>query len=52
MPTVTLALTEPKFGRYIYLDPKTNRIHLLLPIVSGPEGIGLDNTCKAVYAVQ
>jgi len=37
--------------RYIYINPKTNRVHLLMPIMSGTE-IGLDNTCKAVYSLQ
>ncbi|MFI4963691.1 MAG: hypothetical protein ACHP6H_07550, partial [Legionellales bacterium] len=35
----------------IYVNPKTNTVHLLLPLVSGSD-IGLDNTCKSVFAVQ
>ena len=44
-------LTEPTNPRYIYINPKTNQVHVLLPIVSGTE-IGLDNTCKSVFALQ
>jgi len=44
-------LTEPTNPRYIYINPKTNQVHILMPIVSGTE-IGLDNTCKSVFALQ
>ena len=44
-------LTEPTAPRYIYINPSTNRVHLMLPVVSGT-GIGLDNTCKAVSSSQ
>jgi hypothetical protein len=44
-------LTEPTHSRYVYINPKTNQVHLLMPIVSG-ERIGLDNTCKSVFALQ
>ena len=42
---------EPSAPRYIYINPKTNVVHLLMPIMSGTE-IGLDNTCKSVYSLQ
>ncbi|KTD55556.1 hypothetical protein Lsan_3108 [Legionella santicrucis] len=46
-----LPLQEPIAPRYIYINPKTNVVHLLMPIMSGTE-IGLDNTCKSVYSLQ
>jgi len=45
-----LPLKEPSSARYIYLSPE-NIIHIFMPVVSGTT-IGLDNTCKAVYALQ
>ncbi len=48
---ITIPLTEPVSPRYIYVNQKNNQVHLLMPIVSGTE-IGLDNTCKSVYALQ
>lgn len=44
-------LQEPIQPKYLYINPKTNIVHLLLPIMSGSE-IGSDNTCKAVYSLQ
>ena len=46
-----LPLREPISPRNVYFNPKTNKIHLLMPIMSGSE-IGLDNTCKSVYSLQ
>ena len=46
-----IPLTEPTCSRYVYINPKTNQVHLLMPIVSGTE-IGLDNTCKSGFALQ
>lgn len=46
-----ISLTEPTSPRYLYINPKTNRVHVLMPIVSGTQ-IGLDNTCKSVFAMQ
>lgn len=46
-----IPLTEPTAPRYIYINPVTNRVHLLLPVVSGTT-IGLDNTCKGVSSSQ
>lgn len=46
-----LPLKEPTISRYLYINPETNRVHLLMPIMSGSE-IGLDNTCKSVYSLQ
>ena len=44
-------LTEPTSPRYLYINPKTNKVHVLMPIVSGTR-IGLDNTCKSVSSLQ
>ena len=46
-----IPLTEPTAPRYIYVNLSTNTVHLLMPLVSGMD-IGLDNTCKSVFAVQ
>ncbi len=46
-----LAIKEPITPRYVYINPETNTVHLLMPIMSGTE-IGLDNTCKSVYSLQ
>lgn len=46
-----IPLTEPTAPRYIYINPANNRVHLMLPVVSGT-GIGLDNTCKGVSSSQ
>ncbi|KTD72646.1 SidC [Legionella tucsonensis] len=45
-----LPLKEPLSARYLYLSPE-NIVYIFMPIVSGT-AIGLDNTCKAVYALQ
>jgi hypothetical protein len=44
-------LTEPSAPRYIYINPETNMVHVLMPVVSGVQ-IGLDNTCKSVASLQ
>ncbi|MDR3491370.1 MAG: hypothetical protein P4M12_04905 [Gammaproteobacteria bacterium] len=46
-----LLFKEPTAPRHIYINKKTNRVHLFMPIMSGTE-IGLDNTCKSVYSLQ
>ena len=46
-----LPIKEPTAPRHVYINPKTNTVHLLMPIMSGTE-IGLDNTCKSVYSLQ
>lgn len=46
-----IPLREPISPRNVYFNPKTNKIHLLMPIMSGSE-IGLDNTCKSAYSLQ
>jgi hypothetical protein len=46
-----LPIKEPTAPKYLYINPKTNTVHLLMPIMSGTE-IGLDNTCKSVYSLQ
>jgi hypothetical protein len=43
--------TEPTTPRYIYINPLTNEVHLLVPIVGGQE-IGTDNTCKSTVALD
>ncbi|VEB36325.1 SidC homolog [Legionella sainthelensi] len=45
-----LPLKEPLSAKYLYIEPE-NTVHIFMPIVSGTH-IGLDNTCKAVYALQ
>ena len=46
-----LLCQEPQFSPYLYVNPEDNRVHLMLPIVSGDQ-IGLDNTCKTVQEMQ
>lgn len=48
---MSFPLTEPTNPRYLWIHPETNRVYILMPIVSGTR-IGLDNTCKSVYALQ
>ena len=45
-----LPLKEPVFANYLYVSPD-NVVQVLMPVVSGTN-IGLDNTCKAVLALQ
>ena len=45
-----LLLKEPVFAKYLYVSPD-NVVHVFMPVVSGTF-IGLDNTCKAVFALQ
>jgi len=42
---------EPVAPRYIYVNPETNQVHLMVPIASG-DSIGNDNTCKTVLALK
>lgn len=42
---------EPVSPRYIHINPKTNQVHLLVPIVGGQE-ISTDNTCQATVALK
>jgi hypothetical protein len=37
---------EPANPRFIYVNPNSNKIHLLVHVVGGQE-ISTDNTCKA-----
>ena len=46
-----IRLTEPESARYIYINEKTNKVHLLVPIVGGEE-ISRDNTCKATLLLK
>ena len=49
-----MPLTEPTSApgaRYVYINPKTNQVHLLMPVVGGV-GIGVDNTCASVRGMQ
>ncbi len=32
-----IPFTEPTAPRYIYINPETNRVHLLVPVVGGQE---------------
>ena len=45
-----IKLTEPVAPRYIHINPQTNHVHVLVPLVGGQE-IGTDNTCKALVAI-
>lgn len=44
-------LREPTQPRYLYVDPETNTVHLLMPITSGTS-ISTDNTCRAGTVTQ
>lgn len=46
-----IPLTEPVSPRYIHLNPATNKVHLMVPVVGGQE-ISTDNTCKATVALR
>ncbi len=46
-----IPFTEPTEPRYIYINPTTNTVHLLVPVVSGEE-IGTDNTCQSTAALD
>ncbi len=46
-----IPFTEPLNPRHIYIDPTTNNVHLLVPVVGGEE-IGTDNTCKSTAALD
>jgi hypothetical protein len=39
-------LNEPSNFRYIYINPETNYVHLLVPFIAGLD-VSTDNTCKA-----
>ena len=45
-----IPLAEPLSPRYIYVNPETNQVHLLVPLVQGQE-ISTDNTCKSTAAL-
>lgn len=42
---------EPVAPKYIYINPQTNVVHLLVPIVNGQE-ISTDNTCMSRAALK
>lgn len=46
-----ILFSEPTAPRYIHINPESNYIHLMVPIVSGQE-IGTDNTCKSTVALD
>ncbi|KGP62322.1 hypothetical protein EP47_01760 [Legionella norrlandica] len=46
-----IPLTEPVSPRYIHINPATNKVHLLVPVIGGQE-ISTDNTCKATVALR
>jgi hypothetical protein len=39
-------LNEPNNFRYIYINPATNHVHLLVPFIAGLD-VSTDNTCKS-----
>jgi hypothetical protein len=41
-----IPLSEPSNFRYIYINPATNRVHLLVPFIAGLD-VSTDNTCKS-----
>ncbi|MDF1826766.1 MAG: hypothetical protein P1U39_00580 [Legionellaceae bacterium] len=41
-----IPLIEPTSMRYIHVNPRTNRVHLLVPFVGGQD-ISTDNTCRS-----
>lgn len=41
-----IPLNEPSNFRYIYINPVTNRVHLLVPFIAGLD-VSTDNTCKS-----
>ena len=45
-----IPFAEPMSPRYIYINPETNQVHLLVPLVQG-QGISTDNTCKSTAAL-
>ena len=46
-----IPLTEPASPRYVHINPATNKVHLMVPVVGGQE-ISTDNTCKATVALK
>lgn len=45
------SLAEPELARYLYINPMTNRVHLMVPLVGGLE-VSTDNTCRATAALK
>ena len=41
-----IPLFEPSHFRYIHINPATNGVHLLVPLISGFD-VSTDNTCKS-----
>ncbi|MDF1758242.1 MAG: hypothetical protein P1U74_08100 [Legionellaceae bacterium] len=48
---MAIDMHEPITARYIYVNPETNIVHLLLPIVGGVD-ISTDNTCKSALSLK
>lgn len=46
-----LSFREPVSARYIYIDPATNYVHLMMSVVGG-NSIGTDNTCRSTTALR
>lgn len=42
---------EPKSCPYLYINPETNQVHLLLPLVNG-QIINYDNTCQSAVELK
>lgn len=46
-----IPLTEPVSPRYIHINPATNKVHLMVPVVGGQE-ITTDNTCQSTVTLR
>lgn len=46
-----IKMREPITARNIYINPNTNTVHLLMPIVGGTE-VATDNTCLSATALK
>ena len=46
-----IPLIEPTSTRYIYVNPATNHVHLLVPFVGGQD-ISTNNTCRSTAEVD
>lgn len=44
-------LTEPYNPHYIYINPATNTVHILMPVVGGNR-VSTDNTCESLVSLR
>lgn len=53
MPKTSISIPcyEPGLARYIHINPESNLVHLLVPIIGGQE-ISTDNTCKSTEVLR